>query len=61
MLYSWGQNLSLHPHIHCLMPAVGVDIKGQLKTIGKDSKFLYHTGQVSNTFRGEFLDSIKWI
>ena len=23
VLHSWGQNLSLHPHIHCIVPAAG--------------------------------------
>jgi hypothetical protein len=23
VLHTWGQNLSLHPHIHCLVPAAG--------------------------------------
>ncbi|MBP7102279.1 MAG: transposase, partial [Bacteroidales bacterium] len=25
VLHTWGQTLSLHPHIHCLVPAAGVD------------------------------------
>ncbi len=28
MLHTWGQNLSLHPHIHCLVPAAGYTLKG---------------------------------
>lgn len=25
VLHTWGQNLSLHPHLHCIVPAGGVD------------------------------------
>ena len=28
VLHSWGQNLSLHPHMHCLVPAAGYSLKG---------------------------------
>jgi hypothetical protein len=59
VLHSWGQNLSLHPHLHCLMPAAGVDLKGQWKPLGKTNNFLYPKSQLSKTFKGKFLDSIK--
>jgi len=25
ILHKWGQNLSLHPHLHCIVPAGGVN------------------------------------
>ncbi|MBK8805585.1 MAG: transposase [Bacteroidales bacterium] len=31
VLHTWGQNLSLHPHIHCIVPAAGYSLKGQWK------------------------------
>jgi len=24
VLHTWGQNLSLHPHLHCIIPAGGI-------------------------------------
>ncbi len=59
ILHSWGQNLSLHPHIHCLVPAAGYSINGKWKNIGQGAKFLYPVHQLSSTFKGKFLDSIK--
>lgn len=59
VLHTWGQNLSLHPHIHCLVPAAGYSINGQWKNIGNQSNFLYPVHQLSETFKGKFLDSIK--
>ena len=38
VLHSWGQNLSLHPHLHCLVPAAGFSLKGQWKTVGKNGR-----------------------
>jgi hypothetical protein len=29
MLHTWGQNLWLHPHIHCLVPAAGHTLNGR--------------------------------
>lgn len=59
ILHSWGQNLSLHPHIHCLVPAAGYSIKGQWNNIGKGAKYLYPVHQLSQTFKGKFIDSLK--
>jgi hypothetical protein len=59
VLHSWGQNLSLHPHIHCLVPAAGYTLKGNWKQIGKQEKFLYSIFEVSKAFKGKFLDSLK--
>ena len=59
ILHSWGQNLSVHPHIHCLVPAAGYTIDGKWKQIGKQQKYLYPIFQLSDTFKGKFLDSLK--
>lgn len=59
VLHSWGQNLSLHPHIHCIVPAAGYSLKGQWKNIGKYENYLYPVHQLSDTFKGKFLHSIK--
>ena len=31
VLHTWGQNLSLHPHIHCIVPAAGQTLKDNSK------------------------------
>ena len=59
VLHSWGQNLSLHPHMHCLVPAAGYSLKGEWKHMGKNQKYLYPIHQLSETFKGKFLDSMK--
>jgi hypothetical protein len=59
ILHSWGQNLSLHPHVHCIVPAAGYSLKGQWKNIGQGSHYLYPVHQLSDTFKGKFLDSLK--
>jgi hypothetical protein len=59
VLHTWGANLGLHPHIHCIVPAVGETVSGNLKHIGNSGKFLYPAGQLSLVFRAKLMESIK--
>ncbi|MBN2648416.1 MAG: IS91 family transposase, partial [Prolixibacteraceae bacterium] len=59
VLHSWGQNLSLHPHIHCLVPAAGYTLKGKWKNIGVNGKYLYPVQQLSSCFKAKFLKSLE--
>ena len=59
VLHTWGQNLSLHPHLHCIVPAAGYSLKGNWKRIGTYDNYLYPVHQLSATFKGKFLDSLK--
>ena len=58
VLHTWGQNLSLHPHIHCLVPAAGAGLRGQWKNIGTGGNYLYPVHQLSAVFKGRFIDSL---
>ena len=59
ILHTWGQNLSLHPHIHCIVPAAGLTLSGNIKHITKQGKFLYPVAMLSQVFRGKMLEKIK--
>jgi len=59
ILHTWGQNLSLHPHIHCLVPAAGMTLAGNFKKISKKGKYLYPVPMLSNTFRGKMMEKLK--
>jgi len=59
ILHTWGQNLSLHPHVHCIVPSAGVDLRGNWKHIGKKDKYLYPVKQLSAVFKGKFLEHLK--
>ena len=59
VLHTWGQNLSLHPHIHCIVPGLGYTLKGDMKHIGKQGKYLYPVTQLSDKFRGKFMAGVK--
>jgi len=39
VLHTWGQQLSLHPHLHCIVPGGGLDKDGVWKNSRTDDKF----------------------
>lgn len=59
VLHTWGQTLSFHPHIHCIVPATGITLKGNAKLISKQGKYLYPVKMLSTVFRGKLLEKIK--
>lgn len=59
LLHTWGKQLSLHPHLHCLVPAAGLTLQGKLKPITQNGKYLYDVHQISATFRGKLLQKLK--
>ncbi len=59
VLHTWGQNLSFHPHIHCLVPAAGETVSGAMKPVGSSGKFLYPVKQLSLVFRAKLMGNIE--
>jgi len=59
VLHTWGQNLSLHPHIHCLVPAAGITLAGNMKKISKKEKYLYPINKLSIDFRSMIMKRLK--
>ena len=58
VLHTWGQNLSLHPHIHCIVPAAGETLAGKMKNIGINGKYLCPVKQLSHVFRAKMMGHI---
>ncbi len=59
ILHTWGQNLSLHPHLHCIIPAGGVDKQGNWKSVPKKDKYLYPVKQLSIVFRAKYVAELR--
>jgi hypothetical protein len=47
VLHTWGQQLSLHPHLHCIVPGGGVDKEEQWKNSRSNGKFLFQVKALS--------------
>lgn len=59
ILHTWGQNLSLHPHLHCIVPGGGVDKNGQWKNIRSDGKYLFPVKGLSKMFRAKYVEKLR--
>ena len=62
VLHTWGQNLSLHPHLHCIVPGGGLDYRGrwkQVKVSADGKAFLFDVRSLSRVFRGKFMEGLK--
>jgi hypothetical protein len=57
ILHTWGQNLSLHPHVHCVVPGGGLAPDG--KWVSCRSGFFLPVRVLSRVFRGKFIDLLK--
>jgi Putative transposase/Transposase zinc-binding domain len=59
ILHTWGQNLSLHPHIHCIVPGGGVTASGKWKHAPSNGKFLFPVKAMSMVFRARFVAALR--
>jgi len=57
VLHTWGRQLNIHPHIHCLVSAGGLDPKGKWKDVEGD--FLLPIRVLKMIYRGKFQERIK--
>ena len=58
VLHTWGQQLSLHPHLHCIVPG-GIGKDGQWQNSRTDGKFLFPVKALSKVFRAKFCEKLK--
>ena len=65
VLHTWGQNLSLHPHLHCIVPGGGINTKGEwvfLKKYRKSKrkeKYLFPKKAISIVYRAKFMAALR--
>jgi len=50
-LHTWGRQLNLHPHVHCLVTAGGLNRRGDWQSSGE---FLLPIKQLKALYRGKF-------
>ena len=58
VLHTWGQTLTHHPHVHCLVPGGGVALDGQ-RWVACKPNFLLSVHALSKTFRRLFVDGLE--
>jgi len=58
VLHTWGQNLHLHPHLHCVVPGGGISPDGSRWIACRKSSFLLPYRVLSRHFRKTFLQQL---
>ena len=59
VLHTWGQNLHMHPHLHCIVPGGGIGPDGASWVGCRKSSFLLPREVLSCRFRNLFLTYLK--
>ena len=58
VLHTWGQNLQIHPHVHCVIPSGGLSTDHQ-RWVHPRYPFFLPVGVLSRVFRGKFVAGLK--
>jgi hypothetical protein len=58
VLHTWGQNLHLHPHVHCVVPGGGLAPGGD-RWVASRPGFFLPVKVLSRVFRGKFLTQLE--
>lgn len=58
VLHTWGQNLSLHPHIHMIVPGGGFSKNNTWKTCASNGNFLFPMRAMAMVYRGKFMEKL---
>jgi len=59
VLHTWGQNLHIHPHIHCVVPGGGISHDGSRWIAPRKKSFFLPVKVLSCLFRKKFLIYLK--
>lgn len=56
ILHTWGQNLSLHPHVHMIVPGGGFTKENEWKNCASNGDFLFPIKAMAKVYRGKFME-----
>ena len=59
ILHTWDQQLKLHPHVHFIVPAGGIDKNGNWKHSKQQGEFLFDVEQLSSKFSAMFVEKLR--
>lgn len=60
LLHTWGQQLSFHPHIHCIVSGGGITGDNNWKEAAKNQwRFLFPVKAMNTVYRAKFLQALK--
>lgn len=59
ILHTWGQQLTLHPHLHCIIPAGGLTKQGKWKHTKTNGNYLFPVKALSVVFRAKYVYHLR--
>lgn len=59
ILHTWGQTMTLHPHLHCIVPGGGLTKDQQWRHSKSKDKYLFCVKAMSKVYRGRFISALK--
>ena len=60
VLHTWGQKLTLHPHVHCIVPSGGLAVDGKWQRPRRgNSNFLYPVLAMNKVYKAYFLKRLR--
>lgn len=59
ILHTWAQNLSLHPHLHCVVTGGGLSLDQKSFVTPRHKGFLFPVRALSRVFRAKFLEGLQ--
>ncbi len=59
ILHTWGQNLSLHPHLHCVVTGGALASDGESFDTPRYKGFLFPVRALAKVFRAKFIEGLR--
>lgn len=59
VLHTWGQDLSFHPHVHCIVSAGGFDGMRWVDAKRKNNRFLFPQKSMAGMFKALFMEGLE--
>ncbi|TAD89188.1 MAG: IS91 family transposase [Bacteroidetes bacterium] len=59
VLHTWGQDLSFHPHVHCIVSGGGIKAGKWIAAKRANSKFLFPVKAMQTMYKGIYLSGLR--
>lgn len=59
VLHTWGQQLWLHPHLHCIVPGGGITQQGKWKNVKYKDKYIFPQMAMAKMYRAKFVAKLR--
>ena len=59
ILHTWGQQLTLHPHLHCIIPAGGLTKQKKWKHSKTKGNYLFPVKALSVVYRAKYMHHLR--